>query len=149
MLIRAFHSRGYMLTSEVGRLDFDFISSIMGYDKARLPDIIKHSLCLGVYDNGEQIAFVRIITDRETFALIQDVAVKSAYVKYGIDKWLVDQVKNSPALQSVVWVNQAKNPHQFYQNMSSFYKYRRGNLTTLDPQQTGIDPDVVIYRAKL
>lgn len=52
------------------------------------------SECVGVYDRGRQVAFVRIVTDGAVFAYLCDVYVDRGYRGRGIGKWLVAAVRD-------------------------------------------------------
>lgn len=63
---------------------------------------ITNSLCFGVYtDQGEQVGFARLITDRATFAYLADVFVLDAYRGRGLSKWLLQQICSYPSLQGL------------------------------------------------
>nr|WP_208111588.1 GNAT family N-acetyltransferase [Enterovirga rhinocerotis] len=62
---------------------------------------IDHSLCFGVYHNGAQTGFARVITDRATFALVADVFVLQPHRGKGLSKWLMHEVMQHPDLRDL------------------------------------------------
>ncbi|WP_176057222.1 GNAT family N-acetyltransferase [Paraburkholderia sp. BCC1876] len=56
------------------------------------------SLCFGGYLDGQQIAFVRLVTDEATFAYLCDVFVLPAYRGKGVASTLLKHVFASPSL---------------------------------------------------
>ncbi len=46
-----------------------------GLPRAVLDRALDHSLCFGVYREGAQVAFARVVTDYATFAYLADVFV--------------------------------------------------------------------------
>ena len=62
---------------------------------------IEHSLCFGVYRNGSQIGFARVVTDFATFAWLADVFVVEDARKQGTGKKLVAAVLAHPMLQNL------------------------------------------------
>ncbi|MFS8182489.1 GNAT family N-acetyltransferase [Pseudovibrio denitrificans] len=67
------------------------------FDKA-----IANSICFGVYlENGEQVAFARVVTDQATFAYLADVFVNPAQRGKGISKKLMKAIDAHPDLQGL------------------------------------------------
>jgi GNAT superfamily N-acetyltransferase len=62
---------------------------------------IQNSLCFGVFKEGHQIAFARVVTDHCTFAYLCDVVVHENYRGLGLSKWLMDDILAHPELQSL------------------------------------------------
>lgn len=63
---------------------------------------LKNSLCVGVLtENGEQVAFARLVTDRATFAYLADVFVLEQYRGQGISQWMMEQTMSLEALQGL------------------------------------------------
>ena len=51
---------------------------------------IENSLCFGVYGDGKQVGFARVISDYATYAYIADVFVLESYRGDGLGKWLME-----------------------------------------------------------
>ena len=62
---------------------------------------LENSLCFGLHEQGRQVGFARVVTDRATFAWLCDVFVLEAYRGQGLSKWLLECVMNYPALQGL------------------------------------------------
>src|SRR5262249_49356968 len=62
---------------------------------------IAGSLCFGVYKDGRQVAFARVISDRATFAYLCDVYVLEEHRGKGLAKWLMEAVTAHPDLQGL------------------------------------------------
>lgn len=62
---------------------------------------IAGSLCFGVYDEGRQVGFARVITDRATFAYLADVFVLESHQGRGLGTWLVQVIVAHPDLQGL------------------------------------------------
>ncbi len=62
---------------------------------------IEHSLCLGVYQAGQQAGFARVVTDFATFAWLADVFVVEEKREQGLGKKLVAAVLAHPQLQGL------------------------------------------------
>lgn len=76
---------------------------------------IANSLCFGVYDNGAQVAFARVVTDQATFAYLADVFVLRSHRGRGISRWMMEQITAMPALQGLRrWMLGTRDAHALY-----------------------------------
>jgi GNAT superfamily N-acetyltransferase len=96
------------ISTDPGRLDVslvhDFISNsywAKGRSREVVEQSIKHSLCFGVYENGKQIAFARLITDLAVFAYLADVFVVPDHRGRGVSRLLLDAIFGHPYLKDV------------------------------------------------
>jgi GNAT superfamily N-acetyltransferase len=62
---------------------------------------IRHSLCFGIYHEGAQVGFARVITDHATFAYLADVFVLPAHRGHGLGKWLMECIVSHRELQGL------------------------------------------------
>lgn len=62
---------------------------------------IKGAMCFGVYDDGAQVGFARVITDRVTFAYLADVYILESHQGRGLGKWLMRVIMAHPDLQGL------------------------------------------------
>ena len=62
---------------------------------------IKNSICYGVYQDGMQVGFARIITDETTFAYLCDVIVDEKHQRHGIGKALMEYIMKDSRLQGL------------------------------------------------
>ena len=62
---------------------------------------LKHSLCFGGFENDQQIAFARVVTDRATYAYLMDVFVVPEQRGKGYSKILIRAVMDHPELQGL------------------------------------------------
>ena len=62
---------------------------------------IANSLCFGLYRDGEQIGFARVVTDEATFAYLTDVFVVDEMRNAGLGRWLVETILAHPPLQGL------------------------------------------------
>jgi GNAT superfamily N-acetyltransferase len=100
---------GYEISDDKTRLDVDVIHGYLtkhsywaaGIGRSVVEKSIEHSLCLGVYHEGAQVGFGRVVTDRATFALLADVFVLDAHRGKGLSKWLMQCVVDHEELQGL------------------------------------------------
>jgi len=69
-----------------------------GIPRETVERAIAGSLNFGVYRNGRQIGFARVITDGATFAYFADVFVLPDYRGAGLATWLMTTALTHPAL---------------------------------------------------
>ena len=62
---------------------------------------IENSLCFGLYRDGRQIGFARVVTDCATFAWLADVFVLEEQRGHGFGKRLISAVQAHPLLQGL------------------------------------------------
>ncbi len=72
-----------------------------GVPRAVLDRALDHSLCFGVYREGAQVAFARVVTDYATFAYLSDVFVLETQRRQGIAQRLMATVMAHPDLQGL------------------------------------------------
>ena len=77
---------------------------------------IDHSFCFGIYLDGEQIGFARVITDYVVFAYLMDVFIDEAHRGKGYASVLIDTVLKEPKLQQVkIWRLATADAHFLYE----------------------------------
>ena len=77
---------------------------------------IKNSLCFGLYQDGIQIGFARLITDKATFAYLADVFIIEEVRGRGLSKWLMEVIQSHPELQGLRrWMLGTKDAHGLYE----------------------------------
>jgi GNAT superfamily N-acetyltransferase len=100
---------GYEISDDPARLDINVIHTFLSeesyWSKGIPRDVVEravaHSLCFGVYQDGAQIGFARVVSDHATFALLADVFVLEGHRGKGLSKWLMQAVIAHPDLQGL------------------------------------------------
>ncbi|MCO5947542.1 GNAT family N-acetyltransferase [Mucilaginibacter flavidus] len=119
----AFLKKNYKISTDKGLLDFELIYNYLdqesywaqGIPAETLKKAIKGSLCFGVYHEGKQAGFARVVTDNATFAYICDVFILSGYRRIGLSKWLVQTIVKHPGLQGLRrWSLATADAHGLY-----------------------------------
>ncbi len=72
-----------------------------GIPMSVLERAIEHSLAFGLYRDGRQVGFARVVTDHATFAYLADVFVLPAERGKGLGRWLVETILAHPDLQGL------------------------------------------------
>jgi len=97
------------ISTDHGRLDVAMIHAFLANESYWVPGIsrssveicIKHSLCFGVYADGRQIAFARVVTDYVRFAHLLDVFVLPEFRGRGLGKLLMSNILSHPELRTI------------------------------------------------
>lgn len=114
---------GFLLSTDKSKLDLtsihDYLSNRSYWAKGVPFDVVKkaaeNSICFGIYENGKQIGYARVITDMATIAYIGDVYIHEDYRRIGLSKWLMECIMKHPELQSLRrWILLTKDAHGLY-----------------------------------
>lgn len=77
---------------------------------------ITNSLCFGLYFNGKQVGFARLVTDKATFAYLADVFILKEHQGKGLSKWLMEIIQSHPELQGLRrWMLGTRDAHGLYE----------------------------------
>src|SRR5579863_2665122 len=113
---------GCLISTDPARLNLDVIHGFLStaYWSKNIPRSIveravRNSLCFGVYADGEQVGFARVITDRATFAYIADVFIVETHRGRGFSKFMMGAIKAHPDLQGLRrWSLATRDAHGLY-----------------------------------
>ncbi len=119
---REWRKGDYLISTEPAQLDLGVVHAFLreSYWASGIPlevvrRSIEHSLSFGLYREGHQIGFARVITDYATFAYVCDVFVLESYRGRGLGAWLMAVVMEHPDLQGLRrWVLATKDAHELY-----------------------------------
>jgi GNAT superfamily N-acetyltransferase len=76
---------------------------------------IEHSVVFGLYRDGRQIGFARVVTDHATFAYLADVFIVEAERNAGLGRHLVDTILAYPGLQGLRrWLLGSRDAQSLY-----------------------------------
>jgi N-acetylglutamate synthase-like GNAT family acetyltransferase len=104
------HQHGtYMISDDPSRLDLNTIRDFM--DEVHSPKTISldgleralaNSLCIGAYSSvGNQVGFVRLVTDFATLCFLSDLFVHVDHRQQGLSKAMIAVALSHPRLQGV------------------------------------------------
>ncbi len=100
---------GIEVSTDKGRLDIGLIHQFLANESYWVRNIsrteveacIENSLCFGVYVEGRQAGFARVVTDYVRFAHVLDVFVLPAYRGRGLGKLLMSNILSHATLRSI------------------------------------------------
>ena len=114
----------YTLSSTKKKLDLDYIYNMLcipsrystGLPAERFPLIIENSVCFGVFHQGKQVGFARVITDFSEFASLWDVFIDEDHRGKGIGKALMKYVLEHTRLKAIFrWFLMTEDAHGLYE----------------------------------
>lgn len=119
----SFIKKGFEISTNKALLDRDMICQYLAkesywsqhipFEKVNIS--IDNSMCFGVYKDGCQLGFARVITDRATFAYLCDVFVLKKFRGQGLSKWLIQSIIEHPELQGLKrWLLATADAHSLY-----------------------------------
>lgn len=119
----------YLISTDKTKLDLPVIHQYLSersyWAQGRSMDTtrksIDNSLCFGVYADGQQIGFARVVTDYATFAWLADVFILESHRGLGLSKWLIECVVSHPDLQHLKnFLLATKDAHELYRRYGGF-----------------------------
>lgn len=110
------------VSDDPARIDLDAVHAFLsrsywspGIARDKVARAIAHSMCFGVYDDGAQVGFARVITDRSSFAYLADVYVLESHRGRGLARQLLGAITSHPELQGLRrWLLATRDAHALY-----------------------------------
>jgi GNAT superfamily N-acetyltransferase len=110
------------ISTDPNRLDVAMIHAFLadsywvpGITRESLEKCMKHSLCFGIYAEGRQIGFARIVTDYVRYAHLLDVFILPEFRGQGIAKLLMNNILSHPELQTITrYTLHTRDAHALY-----------------------------------
>jgi GNAT superfamily N-acetyltransferase len=129
-MVQTFHREGaveyqrgeFILSTDPDLLDLDVVHGYLtnsywakGIPRETVACSIENSLCFGIYTEGQQVGFGRVITDFATYAYIGDVFILDSHRGRGLGKWLMQCIMQHPRLQGLRrWSLITRDAHGLY-----------------------------------
>jgi GNAT superfamily N-acetyltransferase len=89
---------------------------VAGRTMEEVQTTIDHSFCFGIYLDGKQIGFARVITDYVVFAYLMDVFIDEVHRGRGYSSVLMEAMMKEPQLQQVkIWRLATSDAHYLYE----------------------------------
>jgi uncharacterized protein len=112
-----------LVSTDPERVDFPMVHAFLrdesywarGVSEQALRTALSHALCFGVYRDGEQLGFARVVTDFARIAYLGDVFIKSSARGQGLGKLLIGAVLTHPDLRAIErWLLGTHDAHDLY-----------------------------------
>ncbi|HEY1798489.1 MAG TPA: GNAT family N-acetyltransferase [Stellaceae bacterium] len=137
----------YEIDSDSDRLDLDVIHGFLancshwarGIPRETLCRAIAHSRPYGLYRDGAQIGFARVVTDEATFAYLADVFVLAEARNMGLGQWLVRTLLADPRLAGLRrWLLMTRDAASLYRRCGFADLAPATYLEIWDPECYGV-----------
>lgn len=115
---------GDLVSTDAARLDLALIHDFLAHHSYWAQEIpldivrrsVENSLSFGVYAEGVQVGFARVISDRATTAYLADVFVLPAHRGRGLSRLLMECIFTHPDLRNLRrWVLVTADAHGLYE----------------------------------
>jgi len=111
------------ISTDKSKLDVPFIQNFLkdiywaaGRTMQEVQTTINHSFCFGIFLDGRQIGFARVVTDYVVFAYLMDVFIDEAHRGKGYSSILIKAMMDEPELQQVkIWRLATSDAHFLYE----------------------------------
>lgn len=111
------------ISKDKNKLDVPFIQNFLkdiywaaGRTIEEVQRTIDASVCFGIYLDGKQIGFARVITDYVVFAYLMDVFISEEFRGKGYSSLLIENMMNDSELQEVkIWRLATTDAHFLYE----------------------------------
>jgi N-acetylglutamate synthase-like GNAT family acetyltransferase len=135
-----------VVSTDRARIDLDLVHAFLSrsYWAAGIPReiverSIRHSVCFGIYRGSRQVGFARVVSDLATFGYLADVFVVEDERGRGLSKWLLQCIREHPALQGLRrWMLATRDAHGLYRRFGFVELNDPGRLMEI------LDPDVYV-----
>lgn len=114
-------SEAYTLTDETDRLDQAAVVALLhatywaaDRSAAVIQRSLQHSLNFGLFHEGKQVGFARVVTDYATVGYLCDVVIAEKHRGQGVGKWLLARILEHPDLQGCRLDLFTKDAQEFY-----------------------------------
>ncbi|MCA1630682.1 MAG: GNAT family N-acetyltransferase [Acidobacteria bacterium] len=113
----------YTISCDPARLDLEVVYAFLsgesywaqGRSRERVERSVANSLPFGLYRDGAQVGFARVVTDYATFAWLADVFVLDSVRGRGLGLWLVETILAHPQLRGVRrWLLATRDAQELY-----------------------------------
>jgi GNAT superfamily N-acetyltransferase len=115
----------YSLSDNKQLLDTSFIHRFLsqeaywskGKTEASVQQSIDHSICFGLYHEGQQAGFARVISDQTDFAYLLDVFIDYPHRNKGLSKWLLQHILSDDRFATCKFMLATTDAHGLYNQL--------------------------------
>ncbi|QSB05116.1 GNAT family N-acetyltransferase [Natronoglycomyces albus] len=119
------HKGPYELSTDRSRIDFEVVHDFLtnsywakGISRADVERSARHSLIVGVYFEGSQVGYARVVSDFTQFAYLADVFVLEEHRGNGLASWLGSFLLEHPELTPIRrWLLATLDAHELYRKL--------------------------------
>jgi len=124
----------YLISDDKSLLQLDRVYAMLSktyWAQFRSMEIIEksimHSLCFGIYKNGEMVGFARCVTDYAALYYLCDVVIDESYRGEGLGKALIRAITEHEYLKPLYGILDTGDAHGLYKQ----YGFEDGAATAM------------------
>ncbi len=122
-MVQKWRREPYLISTDRQLIDVELVHSFLQSSywakersRERLVRSLDASLVFGLYREGAQVGFARVVTDFVVVAYLADVFVLPEHRGQGLGQWLVKCVMSHPELNRIRrWILGTRDAHGLYQ----------------------------------
>jgi GNAT superfamily N-acetyltransferase len=122
MKLKEIDYKGYLISNNKNLLSLDRIHDFLSRSywantrpRETIAESIKQSECFGVYLNGDQVGFARIVTDYCVMYWLCDVIIDEGHRGKGLGKKLVETIINHEEFKNLRGILGTSDAHGLYE----------------------------------
>jgi GNAT superfamily N-acetyltransferase len=122
MKLKEIDYKGYLISNNKNLLSLDRIHDFLSRSywantrpRETIAESIKQSECFGVYLNGDQVGFARIVTDYCVMYWLCDVIIDEVHRGKGLGKKLVETIINHEVFKDLRGILGTSDAHGLYE----------------------------------
>lgn len=114
----------YLMSTDRRLLDMDRVHHFLaeqaywarGLSRASIDRSVEGSIAIGVYADGKQVGFARVVTDCVRLAYLMDVFIDKEHRGHGLGTWIAEAIRTHADLANVSrWLLSTRDAHAVYQ----------------------------------
>ena len=116
------NDKGVYASGNRNEMDIDFIYNNLknlywatNLTRENLMGRMMNSMCFGIFVNGQQKGFARVVTDYFSFAYLADVFVEEKERGKGYSRILMEYILDYPSLRDIKWLLATRDMHRLYE----------------------------------
>jgi len=122
MKLKEINFKDYLISNDRSILSLDKIHQLLSQSywankrpREKIAESINNSECFGVYLNGEQVGFARIVTDYAVMYWLCDVVIDEAHRKKGLGKKLIETIVNDETFSTLTGILGTMDAYSLYE----------------------------------
>ena len=112
----------YMMSDDPALIDTDTVFRLLSntYWASQRPKTVmeksmRNSICFGLFYQGKQVGFARVVTDKAVFSHFCDFVISDDNRGKGLGKWMMECILNHPEIRDTMQELNTKDAYEFYE----------------------------------
>jgi len=116
-----FSSKGYELTDDPDRVDFDVVASLLNptywaatRSREQIIESCRNSACFSLFFESAQVGMFRALSDRGAYTYLMDFVVAPEHQRKGIGSWALQCILGYPPFRGTRFILLTMDAQEFY-----------------------------------